>query len=314
VSILSLWNHVKSSLTKYSYNSAVFYIGANNEYDIHAVRVDSDDYYKIYDRSTAPRRAESNQTNIHNDGGPVYDMLKSDQWVKAYDTALVSYGMLYIAVEDYRSEIDNKTLTGYPENYPNESTEKANAWAQGKVDWTLQSPLKYELSSPSLIATITDTGAASKEWIRMDEMYRMSTRNDSTNIPRFAHVSHVFAQRLDTASRIQLSLTFLVIVIICNSMKLFTMLWVVFMEQKDYIVTLGDGAASFLERPDPTTERMCILSKPAIVHEVSEAPFKGRHDDQLSRLVTQSKRGWTEQFTTYSSALNKDRELGSKFM
>jgi hypothetical protein len=277
--------------------------------------VGSDDYYKIYDRSNAPRRAESNQTNIYNDGDPVYDMLSGDQWVKAYDTALVSYGMLYLAVEDYRSEINNDTLTGYPKDYPNVSTEEVNSWAKGKVDWTLQSPLKRELSSPDLVQAITRTGASSKEWIQMETLYQQSPSNTFTpNPPKFAHVPHVFAQKLDTASRIQLSLTFLVIVIVCNSMKLLTMLWVVFMEQKDYIVTLGDGAASFLERPDPTTERMCILSKPAIIHEVSEAPFKGRHDDHLSRLITKSGRGWTKQSTTYSSALNKDRELGSQFM
>jgi hypothetical protein len=281
---------------------------------MHAVQVSTDDYYKIYDRSNAPRRAESNQTNIHNDGGPIYDMLKGDEWVKVYDTALVSYGMLYLAVEEYRSEIDNDTLTGYPKDYPDASVDALTSWAEGKVDWTLPLPLKQDLSSPGFISVITGTGATSKEWIRMDSMYKRSTSDRSTSPPKFAHVPHVFAQRLDTASRIQLSLTFLVIVIICNSMKLLTMLWVVFMEQKDYIVTLGDGAASFLERPDPTTERMCMLSKPAIIHEVSEAPFKGRHDDHLSRLVTRSGRGWTKQSTTYSSALNKDRELGSKFM
>ncbi|KAF1911588.1 hypothetical protein BDU57DRAFT_543087 [Ampelomyces quisqualis] len=64
------------------------------------------------------------------------------------------------------------------------------------------------------------------------------------------------------------------------------MLWIVFIERKDYIVTLGDGASSFLERPDPNTERMCILSKQYVVREVADAPIRPRHNNQLLQLVT----------------------------
>jgi hypothetical protein len=86
------------------------------------------------------------------------------------------------------------------------------------------------------------------------------------------------------------------------------------MERKDYIVTLGDGASSFLEKPDPTTERMCILSKPEIVREVADAPNRARHNDELSQYVKESGKTWTKQHTTYSNALNRDREVGSYFM
>jgi hypothetical protein len=149
----------------------------------------------------------------------------------------------------------------------------------------------------------------------MDWLYGSAkTDKPSDTPPKFAHVPHVFVKRLATASRIQLSLTFLIIVIVCNTVKLFTMIWVVFMERKDYIVTLGDGASSFLEKPDPTTELMCILSKPEIVREVTDAPNRARHNDELSQYVEESGKTWTKQHTTYSNALNRDREVGSYFM
>lgn len=86
------------------------------------------------------------------------------------------------------------------------------------------------------------------------------------------------------------------------------------MEREDYIVTLGDGASTFLRQPDATTERMCILSKPEIIREVSGASQSFRYDDQLERLVSQLGKQWTKRDTTYSNALNRDREIGSYFM
>lgn len=116
------------------------------------------------------------------------------------------------------------------------------------MTWTLNETLQRPSSKRAFVQNIRDTGSASWSWIRFDKMVGGSDQKDTLNaVPKFAHVKSAFAKRLDTASRIQLSLTFLIIVIVCNTVKLLTMLWVVFMERKDYIVTLGDGAASFLE-------------------------------------------------------------------
>jgi hypothetical protein len=230
-------------------------------------------------------------------------------------TSLVSYGTLILAVDEYRKTIENKTLSGKPQRWPDVSLEVAENWSQGDVNWNLTAPLKHELSNQDFIGEITATGSIGKQWIRMDKFFAQSSTNmTAKDPPKFARVSHAFAERLDTASRIQLSLTFLIIVIVCNSVKLLTMLWVVLMERKNYLVTLGDGAASFLERPDSITERMCILSKPEIAREVAEIPLKIDHNDQLSRIMTNTGKRWVKQSTTYSSALNRDREIGSYFM
>ena len=247
--------------------------------------------------------------------GHTYDRFEGGQWIRMYDNSLVSYGTLVLVLDEYRSEIENKTLSGRPPDWPIVTSQEAADWMRGGLSWNMTAPLLHTLSTREFVQDITNTGANSREWIRLDRLFRKS-ESDMTdaNPPKLAHVSYVLVKRLDTASRIQLSLTFLIIVIVCNSVKLLTMLWVVFMERQDYLVTLGDGAATFLERPDPTTERMCILSKPEITHEVADAASKAKHDDQLSRLMTQSGKRWVKQYSTYSNALNRDREIGSYFM
>jgi hypothetical protein len=268
--------------------------------------MNSDEYNNVLAESNA---ANSSKVNIK------YDMIESGEWSRVYDTALVSYGTLFLVVDEYRSEIDNDTLTGKPKDWPNVTTEVTNAWNRNQVDWNLNAPLVNEKGTPSFIRALSATESVSRAWIRMDTMSSNSaSTTPSKDPPKFAHVPHAFARKVDTVSRIQLSFTFLIIVIVCNSVKLLTMLWVVFMERKDYIVTLGDGAASFLDGPDPVTERMCILSKQEITRDVADTNSNIRHNDQLSQMVKESGKRWTKQFTTYSNALNRDRELGSYFM
>ncbi|KAF2035731.1 hypothetical protein EK21DRAFT_53760, partial [Setomelanomma holmii] len=259
------------------YNSAVFYIGANNEYELHAVQLNGNEYNTTYLNNAA------------------YDKIEGNRWLRLYDTSLVSYGRLVLAIDEYHSEIEKKTLTGKPVGWPDVDTAISLNWSQGNVNWTFDQELNIGLINQTNLRNISATDSMSRDWIRMDWLVAQPSSNDTSN-------------------NATLSLTFLIIVIVCNTVKLATMLWVVFMERKDYIVTLGDGASSFLELPDPTTERMCILSKPEIVEEVADAPHKMRHNDQLSRLVTQSGKRWTKQYTTYSNALNRDREVGSYFM
>jgi hypothetical protein len=218
-----------------------------------------------------------------------------------YDTAFVSYGTLILAVDEYRSEINITTSTGKPPNWPSMDGNTTIAWNAGAVSWNLTGLMTKEWSDRSFLNKLTDTNSTSKDWIRIDSIFNETTgdqeKENDSGPPKFAHVQHAFVKRVDTTkSKIQASLTFLTIVVVCNAVKLFIMLWVIFMEHKHYIVTLGDGAASFLEHRDPTTERMCILSKPEITTGVAESSFK--HNDQLERIVMESTMTWTKRYIT----------------
>jgi hypothetical protein len=94
------------------------------------------------------------------------------------------------------------------------------------------------------------------------------------------------------------------------------MVYVLFTKKSDYLVTVGDSAASFLECPDPSTERMCIMSRDEIIDVVSDEHCNGkvRHNDELAAMVQRSRRTWTKQYRNYTSALDRDRQVGSSFM
>ena len=136
-----------------------------------------------------------------------------------------------------------------------------------------------------------------------------------------------------------MSLEFLIVVIVYNAINLDNMLWVFYMEKSDFVVTLGDGTASFLECREPATEKYCVFSKAAIIAEVShrrakEEALQGllhkpspssdeerQHNasgtpkvDHFEELVLNSSGIWRDQKHLISSALGKDREVGSSFM
>jgi hypothetical protein len=60
-------------------------------------------------------------------------------------------------------------------------------------------------------------------------------------------------------SLIQVNLYFMIVVLSFNLFKLIIMVSVLVMDQSEYLVTLGDAAASFLERPEQLTYGKCTL-------------------------------------------------------
>jgi hypothetical protein len=86
-------------------------------------------------------------------------------------------------------------------------------------------------------------------------------RSYNKSWPLDAHITQAFATIVNGKSRIELSIDFMIIVIVFNALKLSVMLWVLFTDRSEYLVTLGDAAASFLQTPDPSTAEQCMLDK-----------------------------------------------------
>lgn len=289
-----------------SYNSAVFFVAADNDYNIYLIEANTTLYMDYYDMSgqelSRPASAEVANT---------YRMVASEDWYKMYDTSMVSYGDLILVMDDYASELNNQTLAGYTVEWPKQ-----------KVDWTANNSWPISINSTGAgeyLANVTATQSQSRNWIRSDWAVN-NAPGDKTSpeeVPKFAHIRNAFVKsNLATPSRIHLSLTFMIIVIVCNALKLMTMIGVLLHKRDDYIVTLGDGAASFLERPDPTTERMCVMTKEEVIAELNDPYHEHlkRQNDHLANLVHDSSRTWNTQYSKYSTALNRDRQVGSSFM
>jgi hypothetical protein len=126
--------------------------------------------------------------------------------------------------------------------------------------------------------------------------------------PDDARIAQAFATVLNRQSRIELGLDFMVIVIVFNALKLCVMLWVLFTDRSEYLVTLGDAVASFLQQPDPYTAGQCMLDKDAHLYKVGQ---QRELDPQTSAWVTMQDRlsgTWQPKRLRYSVSLPEDRQ------
>ena len=97
------------------------------------------------------------------------------------------------------------------------------------------------------------------------------------------------------------------IVIVCNMVKLFTMFWVAFMENLDYVVTVGDGAASFLAHPDSTTRGMCVSTIHEVIARVGDVADTKEDPDLFAIILRRCGNFWARRRIQYSVALDRDQ-------
>ena len=62
----------------------------------------------------------------------------------------------------------------------------------------------------------------------------------------------------------------MIVVIVCNSIKMICMAWIAWKQDSEPLVTLGDAIASFLETPDKFTVGNCITGKES--YSIRRAP------------------------------------------
>lgn len=276
-----------------SYNSSAIYIAATNDFDVYFVT-----------------HGSSNETSLTLNSS--FTEFTNEQWRREFTSRTVTFGDLYLSIDDQASWINMTNTTGLPTN-------------KDKLPTDYELPLVSDLPLDRIMFNLT-------EWVNVGNTSLRDRDSDLKDIPVYAHVVKGYGKNVPTRNRVQISLSFLLVVIACNAVKLCTMVWVLYMERSDFIVTLGDGVASFLEHPDPGTEKYCVFDKHAIVAEVAHRKLKreatlasvtkedgsivsfGSKFDHFEELVLDSSGVWRDQTHRYSSALGKDREVGSSFM
>ena len=70
-------------------------------------------------------------------------------------------------------------------------------------------------------------------------------------------IDSCLGEKMKQECKLQIAVPVLVIVIVCNLIKLITILLLIFKYPLRPLATTGDAVLSFLERPDSTTEGMC---------------------------------------------------------
>ncbi|KAH7237307.1 hypothetical protein B0J15DRAFT_538603 [Fusarium solani] len=88
--------------------------------------------------------------------------------------------------------------------------------------------------------------------------------------PSFLPVKYCHSEIVEENCALNANQPIVIVIIICNSIKLIIIKTMVFWVKGWPIITLRDAIQSFLNDPDPTTEGLCLLSKDA--NEPTDAP------------------------------------------
>jgi hypothetical protein len=148
-------------------------------------------------------------------------------------------------------------------------------------------------------------------WIDYKAFVNLTSEPDrarNPNWPEDARIAQTLATVLTRQNRIQLSLDFMAIVIGFNALKLLVMLWVLFTDRSEYLVTIGDAAASFLRNPDHFTAEQCMLDRDIQVYRTGH---QGALDPETSSWATMQERlsgVWQPTKLRYSASLPEDRQ------
>lgn len=79
--------------------------------------------------------------------------------------------------------------------------------------------------------------------------------------PRGYEVDHCYSHPVKEQCTLQYSFTILLIVIGCDVLKLAAMISTLIWVSENPLATVGDAIASFMEKPDPHTSEMCLLTQ-----------------------------------------------------
>lgn len=100
-------------------------------------------------------------------------------------------------------------------------------------------------------------------------------------------MSRCLAEPVDTTCAIQYDMRLLVTVVAANLVKVIAMVATLLQYKMPALVTMGDGIASLLKRPDDTTKGMCLMTK---------ADFESKFWESKPRIYTQDGRNQRRSF------------------
>ncbi|KAL9601249.1 MAG: hypothetical protein Q9219_002654 [cf. Caloplaca sp. 3 TL-2023] len=212
-----------------------------------------------------------------------------------------------MSISDDRSTLDRfRTIPSTWDKLSNEECIKAYARThiQGYGDVVVVS-LALNSSVPMLIApsnwVYSARGGIGWHWMCSSYMGDYCTQEDLRRNPSawalndmYAHypVQYCFSEPVQGRSKIQLSIIFMVVVILCNAVKVLCMFLTLRHQLSAPLVTIGDAIQSFLQEPDPTTEDMCWADKYAFSTRNWKGSAKPWHNRNYFWFASASTQRW----------------------
>jgi hypothetical protein len=182
--------------------------------------------------------------------------LENSDCLRAYGTSMLETDWKNVLVVTSLERDDTLMAAFYhsPDNDWNDITWVCNGDEDGSCDMK-------SLISEATLWTIPDV---------LDCQSPADSKCDRTPVP----IQYCLAEAFTSDCSVRVNTTILVVVVICNLMKILALLTTVFAARFEPMVTLGDAISSFLQRPDPLTIASGTLSK-ADVSRAAKGGFRG---------------------------------------
>ena len=110
-------------------------------------------------------------------------------------------------------------------------------------------------------------------------------------------IVYCLSQQVEEICRFEFSMQLLIAVILCNLIKAICMAITIWQQKVPTLVTIGDAISSFLDSPDPTTIKHCMMSRIDVVRgrwrRQKRSPVElTSSQDLLSRAWSPKQKRW----------------------
>ncbi|KAF3009632.1 hypothetical protein E8E13_007344 [Curvularia kusanoi] len=270
------------------YNASVFQVVTANDYNLNFVDRRSDAWGAL------DAEASNKTSNLSN--------LTISDIKTTYDQDYVSaHGDVVLFVE--KISVEYESVQGF------NNREDGNN-SLGAFNISLDAASEWE---PRSWAKAID----SRGWARAESLnghWRMPTNSATL----WLHITGAFARPV-VNSEVQMSLTFLMVVIVCNAIKvgcLVFLLWKGTDDAKPPLVTIGDAISSFLEAPDSSTRGYCTYSKAEFLWKTGQIKrtLAREQDGRAAKWDRRCDGIWEERTYNYGSAISKRKRVLLTFL
>jgi hypothetical protein len=276
-------------LTVNSYNASVFQVVTANEYSIDFI-----------DMASPKWNATKMQTLQKT---PTLSNLSVSEIKTTYDQQYVSaHGDVILWVKNVSIEYPFATF---------HDLEKQN-FTLPAIHIPLDTPIQLS-GAPFWAHSIDERGWAAAA--DLNEHWNVSAKDSPTLL---LCIGGAFARRA-VNSEVQMSLTFLLVVVLCNAVKvgcLVFLLWKGTNDMSPPLVTVGDAVASFLEAPDESTRGYCTYSKAEYFWKTGQLKrtLAREQDGRAAKWDKRCDGIWEEKTYNYGSAVSKRKRVILTFL
>jgi hypothetical protein len=270
-------------LSSNSYNAAIFKVVTGNDYRLELDDYDfgSDEWVSHYKDSALTWFSGNNLTSTYH-----------EEKMSEYGdiTLLIERIAIEFSHSDYASGM-NKTLYLPSIEFPAIlRTSDANEWAN----------------------KINDQGYI--EIAHLDSDWSSTIESPALNGILMLKIRGGFGRVGLRNSKIQMSLTFIIIVIFANATKVACLVVMLFQEDdetKAPMVTIGDAVASFLEKPDESTKNHCCWSQNEYFWKIGRIRrTRAREEDGRAATLDRRCQGvWERKRYQYGVALSESKRI-----